>query len=501
MENETIISARGKVFIIGAALIALFLCAMDALVMSVAMPTIISELGGLHLYAWVYSGFFLTNSISLPIIGKLADLYKTKTLFIISISIFIISSIAAGLSNNMLFLIIARAFQGVGAGGNITLVYIVLSDVSSPEKRAKTLALASFIWGIASVVGPSVGGFITTYLSWRWIFFINLPIGLISMLGVGLFFTEMRSKKERVNLDLPGAFTLAGTVICGLVIVLAGGSEFPWVSFQTLLFGLLTIGFAVAFIQLENRAGDPILNLSFFRIRGFAFGNGAAFLASFAIFSLFAYTPLFIQGAMRKTPLEVGIVMLALSLGWSVGSVFISRFLHLISNKAASGLGAVLIAAGAVYALTFDTSTTMLECFIAFSFSGLGMGFVTLCTLLEVQASLSYKDLGVATSSQQFARTLGGAIGVGISGGVVSGRFLAMLEKAGTAVPENIMEQVSKNIESIFQPEFFSTLSSTTKQLLQNAVVETISWVFWIVLAAAVIGLVFSVLLPGRFKS
>jgi MFS family permease len=193
-----------RVYIIGAVLIALFLCAMDALIMSVAMPTIVMELGGLELYAWAYSGFSLTNALTLPIMGKLADLYDTKRLFTFSIVFFIVASIAAGLSNSMIFLVIARAIQGFGAGGNMALVYIVLSDVSTPANRAKTLSLGSFVWGISSVVGPSVGGFITTYMSWRWIFFINVPIGLISLTGIAILFRKSRAKKQTVNLDIKG---------------------------------------------------------------------------------------------------------------------------------------------------------------------------------------------------------------------------------------------------------------------------------------------------------
>ncbi len=500
MEENKVISSKNRFFIVGSALVALFLCAMDALVMSVAMPTILTELGGLHLYAWVYSGFFLTNAIALPIVGKLSDLYQTKTLFNVSIGVFIIASIAAGLSNNMLFLVIARAFQGIGAGGNTTLVYIVLSDASTPEKRAKTLAFASLIWGIASVVGPSVGGFITTYFSWRWIFFLNVPIGLISMAGISFLFVEMRSKKQKINLDIAGAFALAGLVMCSLTILLAAGSEFPWLSIQTFFLGIFSVGFAVSFYLIETKAKDPILNLSFFKIKGFAFGNGAAFMASFAIFSLFAYAPLFIQGALRKNPLEVGMIMLALSLCWSLGSVVVSRFLHVITNRIATIAGAFLMAAGTAYALTFDTSTTMLECMVAFALVGLGVGVVMLCTLLEVQATLSVKDLGVATSSQQFSRTLGGSIGVGICGGIISGRLVSELANARAGIPKKVLAQVTENIESIFSPTFFSQLGAETKRILQDAVVDTISVVFWIVLAASLISLLFSILLPKRAR-
>ncbi|MCW8799424.1 MAG: MFS transporter, partial [Desulfobacter sp.] len=185
---------KSRIWIIGAALLALFLGALDALVMSAAMPTIISELGGLHLYAWTYTAYFLSRAVSLPVFGKLSDLYSTKGLFLFSIGLFLISSIAAGTSPSMGFLVAARVFQGIGGGGIFALVYVVLSDISTPADRAKTLSLASLIWGVASLVGPTLGGFIVTWCSWRWVFFINIPLGIPSIIGITLFFKELRKK-------------------------------------------------------------------------------------------------------------------------------------------------------------------------------------------------------------------------------------------------------------------------------------------------------------------
>jgi EmrB/QacA subfamily drug resistance transporter len=484
-----------RVYIIGAVLIALFLCAMDALIMSVAMPTIVTELGGLELYAWAYSGFSLTNAVTLPIIGKLADLYDTKKLFIFCIVFFIISSIAAGLSNSMLFLVIARAIQGFGAGGNMALVYIVLSDVSTPATRAKTLALGSFVWGISSVVGPSVGGFITTYMSWRWIFFINVPIGLISLTGIALLFRESRAKKQNVNLDIKGASTLVGWVFCLLTLILSGGEQFPWISAPSIILALLTIIFMISFVIAENRSPEPVISLKFFRFRDFILGNGAAFLSSFGVFSLFAYAPLFIQGAIRKSPLEVGYVMLTMSLGWTGGPILLSRFLHKTTNKAVISLGAFLLALGSGYSLTFGPSTTMLECLSGFVIIGLGMGFVSICTMLVVQNALPPKDLGVATSSQQFTRTLGGTIGVAVAGAIVTSRLMSKLESAGDIIPAGVFSQVSESVENIFRTEFFNPLSQEIRMVLQNSVADSISTVFWIVFGTAILTFIFSLLI------
>ncbi len=498
METDHNINPKKRVYIIGAVLIALFLCSMDALIMSVAMPTIVMELGGLKLYAWAYSGFSLTNAITLPIIGKLSDLYDTKKLFIISISVFIISSIAAGLSQSMLFLVIARAFQGIGAGGNMALVYIVLSDVSAPEKRAKTLALGSFVWGISSVVGPSIGGFITTYMSWRWIFFINVPIGLVSLTGITVLFTEIRTKKQKVNLDIKGAVTLAGCILCLLTFILTGGEQFPWISAPIIILAFLSVVFGVGFIMAENRAVEPVLSLKFFKYSGFVLGNSAAFLSSFGVFSLFAYAPLFIQGALRKTPMEVGYVMLTLSLGWTGAPIIISRVIHKTTNKMAISTGAILLTVGSGYALSFDSSTTMIECLSSFAVIGLGMGAVSICTLLVVQSALHVKDLGVATSSQQFSRTLGGTIGVAIAGAIATSSLVSLLRSAGDKIPPDVFSQVAENMENVFKPEFFTPLSQTIQSFLQNAIADSISTVFWIVFGTAILTLISSLLISEK---
>ena len=181
------IDSKHRMMIIFSALLALFLGAMDALIMTAAMPTIVAELGGLHLYSWVYSAYLLARAVSLPVFGKLGDLFKNKNIFLISIGIFLLSSIAAGFSPNMTFLIVCRVFQGIGAGGIFALVYIILADISPPGQRAKTMSFASSVWGIASVLGPTLGGFIVSYMSWRWIFFINVPLGLLSLGGVSFF--------------------------------------------------------------------------------------------------------------------------------------------------------------------------------------------------------------------------------------------------------------------------------------------------------------------------
>ena len=497
-----IIDTRERIYIIAAALLALFLGALDALIMSAAMPTIVTELGGLQLYSWVYSAYFLARAVSLPIFGKLADLYKTKTLFVVSIGLFIAASVLAGLSPNMTFLIISRVLQGIGAGGNFALVYIVLSDVSTPERRGKTLSLASSIWGIASILGPTLGGFIVTYFSWRWIFFINVPRGLLSLAGIVVYLFETRVKKEKIYLDLLGVVLLSVFILSFLIVFLLGGSTYKWHSIPIISLTIISILAAGGFYYVEKRASDPILSLRFFEIKGFRMGNGAVFLSSFSIFPLFAFAPLYIQGALGKSPMMVGAGMLSLSLGWSMGSLVMGQILNILGQKVSALVGSICLVLGCSASLLFTTDTSLTTIFLIFLTIGMGMGFVTLTTLVVVQNCLDNSDLGIATASHQFARTLGGTVGIGICGSFVTSKISQAADTIvhsglSDTVPSALLSSIKTNIENLFLPEVQTLLPDGVKTILQEAIVKGVSTMFWIVLAASMLCLYFCLLLPA----
>jgi EmrB/QacA subfamily drug resistance transporter len=496
-------TAGKGILIIAAALLALFLGALDALVMTAAMPTIVADLGGMELYSWVYSAYFLARAVSLPIFGKLADLFQTKQVFISSILIFMLSSAVAGACFSMPVLIAARIFQGIGAGGIFALVYTILSKVSTPEKRGKVLSVASAVWGIASVVGPTMGGVIVSYFSWRWIFFINIPIGLFSIAGIALFLVEMRLPRVRIHLDLAGAATLSTAILSVLMIFLLGGRNLEWLSLPMAALVILGLVSGIAFFWVEKRASEPILALDFFTVPSFSLGNGAVFLSSFAIFALFAYAPLYIQGALEMLPMQVGLAMLSLSLGWSLGSLFLGQMINRLGKKPAAVTGALVLVAGCAGTFSFSTATTMAHLFTVFFIVGIGMGFISLVTLIIVQSSLASSDLGVATSTHQFARTLGGTVGVGICGGITTnGIFSAVegLSRSGPAAlfPHGFVEKLRRSTEVLFQPEVKATLSNELNAMLQQAVGDAVGTVFLVVTGAALMCTICCLLLPAR---
>ncbi len=481
------VSSQNRPFVIIAALIALFLGALDALIVSAAMPSIVTDLGGMTLYSWVYSAYFLARAVSLPVFGKLADRYPTRRLFLFSIAVFLLASLAAGAAPSMFVLIGARVFQGIGSGGIFALVYIVLSDISPPGERGKTLSLASSVWGISSIIGPTLGGAIVTYISWRWIFFINVPLALLSLATIGRCLHDQARLPKKVRLDVAGITCLSGFILSFLTIFIIGGRDYGWLSNEILGLATLSILFGGLFILIEKRAADPVLDLRFFTRPVFALGNGAAFFASFAIFSLFAYVPLFIEGALAKPAMQVGLTMLAMSLGWSAGSLVLGRFIDGTGSRPAAILGGFILVVSSLAMQFFNPQTSLVVCFLVFLLAGLGMGFVTLSTLLLVQADLAKINLGVATSFHQFSRTLGGTIGVGICGGVVTTGLVHNLQQSAVMIPPKILALLHQSMENLFREEFRQMLTVETKDLLALAVSNALSIVFSIIFGATIL--------------
>jgi MFS family permease len=341
-----------------------------------------------------------------------------------------------------------------------------------------------------------------TYFSWRWIFFVNVPLGVFSLLGIAVYLVEVREKKKEAAIDYWGALTLSTTILGLLTVFLLGGRSYDWISPQIMGLSMITIAAGIAFFYAEKRAREPILSLDFFGSRSFSIGNGSAFLASFTIFSLFAYSPLFIQGALGKTPLQMSVAMLSLSLGWSVGALACGQLVNRVGQKPLTVFGSLCLAVGGGIMITFSTGTSLAACSIVLGFAGVGMGFVAMATLLVVQDSLDQSDLGVATASHQFFRTLGGTIGVGISGSIVTMTFSnamdSLLTNGLNNLPPDLNVQIKQSIDNIFRPEVQGLLTPEIQKTIQEAVARGVSRVFWIAFFVSVLCLILSVLIPVR---
>jgi EmrB/QacA subfamily drug resistance transporter len=499
------LTAKRRLLLILATLLALFMAALDTLIMSAVMPTIVADLGGMNLYSWVFSTYLLSRAVALPVFGKLADLFPNRTLYLISILIFLAGSVLAGMAHSMVALTVFRAVQGIGAGGNFALVYIVLADISEPEDRGRMMSYASFVWGLASVLGPSMGGFIVTWVSWRWIFYINVPIGLLSLVGIWFFLTETREKRADIEIDYAGIVTLIVSILAFLTAFLLGGRDYGWTSPPIIGLFALFAASGAGFYLAEKRSVEPILSIEFFRLRGFSTGNGLVFFSSAAIFSISAFSPLFIQGALGLSPFELGIIMMFLSFGWSAGALFCGRNANRWGEKRFALAGGIVLITGCFLTVRFSAATSLWTCAAAIGLAGVGMGFTSISTLLIVQNSVEKRHLGVATSSNQFSRTLGGTVGIGICGSLVTARFARVADsllggRLQGIVSPAVMDQIRRNFENFFRPDVQQQISAGARHTLQQAIGNCVIDVFWLALAAAGICLVFGVVLPPDRK-
>ena len=496
-DDVTGFSRRTQTLVSLAGMLAVFLGALDALIIGAAMPTIVAELGGLELYSWVFSAYMLTRAMALPVFGKLADLYSTKRLFAVAVALFLAGSVLAGLSRSMPQLILMRALQGVGAGANFALGYIVVAEVSAPSERGRRMGQISLVWGVASVLGPVIGGFIVNYWAWPWVFFLNVPVGCLAILFILKYFQESRQKAETPSIDYWGILLLSASVLAFLFAFLFWGKGRDWdcpLCLGLLCFSLLS---GIVFWSVERRVPQPILPTAFFRVPGFVLANGAAFFSSFAIFSFLAFFPLFIQAVLGRTPAQMGLLMIPISVGWSAGGLAGGALVNRVGEKRLSIAGACLMVLGSGLILGLNESAAAFQYAAVAAGIGVGMGFVSVGTLLTAQGSLPQSDLGVATSSNQFARTLGGTVGVGISGGLAAHRIDTALQGLGQTtsgdIPAGLIQHLRENVQQLLRPESPDSIPEGAMEIFRGVIGSGIAAVFWAALTACVVTLVLCV--------
>lgn len=396
--------------VVVALLLSLFMAALEATVVSTAMPTVVGDLGGISRYAWVFTAYLVTSTVTVPLYGKLADLYGRKPVMLFGIAVFLAGSIASGFAGSMTQLILFRAFQGVGAGAMQPMALTIIGDLFDFEERGRVQGLFGGVWGVAGLIGPLLGGLVVKHLSWHWIFFMNVPPGLFA---AGLLAGSLREtvERRRVSLDLTGAAVLTATV---LALLYAASLERG---------ALMAAGAAVllliTFLAVERRAHEPILPLDLFRDPVIAIASAEGALIGASLFVLMTYVPLYVQGVEHGTAVDAGRAILPMVLGWPIASAVGGRLLARIGYQPLIR-GGLLIATAASVALAMAVDAgSMLVLQIAIGAFGVGMGFSNTALLIAVQTAVPWQRRGVATASTMFFRTVGGAVGVGLLGGII----------------------------------------------------------------------------------
>jgi EmrB/QacA subfamily drug resistance transporter len=488
---------RGKTnrpIVLAAVMLAMFMGAIEATIVSTAMPAIVADLGGFTLYSWVFSAYLLMNAVTVLIYGKLSDLFGRKPILFIGIIIFLIGSILCGFATSMESLILFRLIQGFGAGAVTPIATTIVGDIYSAEERAQVQGYLASVWGISAVTGPAVGGLLVQYVSWNYVFWINIPLGILSLIGIGVFLHENVEKKKH-KIDYIGAFLLTISISSLMFLLVEGGGRWSWGSWQILSLAVLFITTISIFVVHEGRAKEPVMPFNIWRERSIFIANVTSLTTGIMLIGISSFLPTFVQGVMEQSPIVAGFTLTAMSIGWPIASTISGKMLNSLGYLKTSLIGGAALIIGSVVFVTMTSSSGPLWAACGSFIVGVGMGLTSTAFIVSIQSTVSWQQRGVATASNMFMRNLGNTIGAALLGGILNNRLTNYLrENAGST--EETLTIDSANL--LLKESDRANLHVSVKELLQEGLTQSLHWVYYVVLTFAIISLILISFIPKQ---
>ena len=489
--SQTRFTHRETIVIIAGLMLGMFLAALDQTIVATALPRMAADLQGVGHLSWVVSAYLLTSTAVTPIYGKLSDLYGRKLMLQIAISLFVLTSLLCGLANSMVQLIVFRALQGLGGGGLLAMAHATIADVISPRERGRYQGYIASVFAAASVAGPVLGGLFVDHLTWRWVFWINLPIGIGALIASQVTLKKLAAKRLRHKIDYLGAILVVSSVCCVLLVTTMGGEEVPW---DSLTIKALAAGAVVLFVGCifqERQASEPILPPRLFHNRVFVAANAANLLVSICMLGGIVFMPLFLQLVYSMQADASGLMLIPLTGGTVVGAISAGQLvartgrykIFPLTGLAVSCLGLLLL-------VTVTTATPLALVGLYLAVNGLGIGLIMPALLVAVQNSVDVRDLGSGTASITFFRSMGGSFGVALFGAVLLGRLNGLIAR----IPGGGVLGDSAGTDLLHAgPEAIASVPTALQPAVASAIVESFHGVF--LLSAALTACAFVVLL------
>jgi EmrB/QacA subfamily drug resistance transporter len=493
-ETATARPRRGP--ILGALMLSMALAALDATIVATAIPQIVANLGGFSQFPWLFSIYLLTQAVTVPIYGRLSDLFGRKPVLFVGIGIFLGGSILCGAAWNMVSLIVFRGIQGLGAGAIIPMTTTIVGDIYTMEERGKIQGYISSVWGMASVVGPALGGLLAQYASWRWIFYLNLPLG-----AAAVFMLQRHLREDVVRrshrIDYTGALVLTAGMSLAILALLEGGVRWAWTSTTSVgLFAAAGV-LLVAFGLVERRAEEPILPPWVFSRRVLVAANLAAIAIGGVLIGLTSYVPTYAQGVVGVGAVLAGFSMAAMSVGWPIASAIGAKLYLRIDFRNTALIGSVFTIAGCLMFATYVTENGQLGRVALSSFvTGVGLGFASIAVLVAVQSVVGWDRRGVTTGANMFTRSIGSAVGIAVFGSIANTTLASRFRHPPAALAGRLPHSVDTASLAFSGKEHDPAVIAYTRDALYAATHR----VFWALVVAAVLGLLLQLLLPRRVQ-
>lgn len=496
-----------RMFILFAMMLANFMAAVESTIVATAVPTIVSNLGGFNLFSWVFSAFLLTQGVTIPLYGKLSDIYGRKKIFTFGVLLFILGSVLCGFARNMYMLILFRAIQGLGAGAVLPVSQTIIGDVYSLREQAKIQGYLSSVWGISAVIGPAIGGIIVQNFNWGWVFFINVPIGITAMFLTSFSLNEDLTKlkeaarlkiksghsgrQDQSRIDYAGSILLVLAISFLLIALLEAGSQ--WAVTDIRFIGMITASIILFFALgiVERRAFDPVIHFDLFKLPVIVFPDILSMIVGIATIAVSLIIPMFAQGVLGTSVIAAGFLLASLSIGWPIASSQSGKLILRIGFRFAGITGAVILIAGSALLLLINKSSNYFTAAAYIFILGLGLGLSSTTSIVVVQRAVSWSKRGVATSSNAFMRMIGGTLGATLFGSLLADNIKSSLPPSG------------KNLDIIkmlIDPLQREKLSPSYIEQLRDILAGAVHNAYFYLLMIVILGVIAAYLIPKEIK-